>query len=81
MMGVTKAIQAGFLSVSDNFYVIMILIFILLFFVGMFVQTTPGNRYLQPDSASDCYQLWYGSDSVWFGYDFIPGNRVCNTRR
>ena len=48
MMGVTKAIQAGFLAVSSNFFVIMLLIFILLFFVGMFVQTTPAIVIFSP---------------------------------
>lgn len=65
MMGVTKAIQAGFLAVSSNFFVIMLLIFILLFFVGMFVQTTPAivifSPILLPIVAA------FGMDPIQFG--------------
>ena len=48
MLGVTKAIQAFFLGISDNLYIIMFLIMILLFFVGMFVQTTPAIVIFSP---------------------------------
>ena len=65
MMGVTKAIQAGFLSVSDNFYVIMILIFILLFFVGMFVQTTPAIVIFSPILLPIVTS--FGMDPIQFG--------------
>lgn len=48
MMGVTKAIQSFFLGISTNVYVIMFLIMILLFIVGMFVQTTPAIVIFSP---------------------------------
>lgn len=48
MLGVTKAIQDFFLGISTNMYVIMFLIMILLFIVGMFVQTTPAIVIFSP---------------------------------
>ena len=48
MLGVTKAIQSFFLGISTNLYVIMFLMMILLFIVGMFVQTTPAIVVFSP---------------------------------
>lgn len=47
-MGVTDTIQKAFYSVSTNKYIILIMIYALMFVVGMFVQTTPAIVILSP---------------------------------
>lgn len=65
MMGVTQAIQNFFLGMSDNLFVVMIPIFILLFIVGMFVQTTPAIVIFAPILLPIVQQL--GMDPIQFG--------------
>lgn len=65
MMGVTQAIQNFFLGLSNNFYVIMFLIFILLFIVGMFVQTTPAIVIFSPILLPIVTSM--GMDPIQFG--------------
>ena len=48
MMGVTESIQQFFLGISSNLFIVMIPIFILLFIVGMFIQTTPAIVIFSP---------------------------------
>ena len=47
-MGVNKAIASFFLGISTNTYVVMSLIIIILFFIGMFMQTTPAIVIFSP---------------------------------
>lgn len=65
MLGVTDAIQSFFLSMSSNLYVVMIPIFLLLFIVGMFVQTTPAIVIFAPILLPIVRSL--GMDPVQFG--------------
>ena len=65
MMGVTDAIQAFFLGISNNLIIVMIPIFILLFIVGMFVQTTPAIVIFSPILLPIVESL--GMDPIQFG--------------
>lgn len=65
MMGVTEAIQTFFLSISSNLIIVMIPIFILLFIVGMFVQTTPAIVIFSPILLPIVESL--GMDPIQFG--------------
>jgi len=65
MMGVTQAIQGFFLGLSNNLVIVMIPIFILLFLVGMFVQTTPAIVIFAPILLPIVAQL--GMDPIQFG--------------
>lgn len=65
MLGVTKAIQGFFLGISTNVYIVMFLIMILLFFVGMFVQTTPAIVIFSPILLPVAQAV--GLDPVQFG--------------
>ncbi len=47
-MRVTDSISAMFLSVSTNRYVILLIIYAILFLIGMFVQTTPAIVIFSP---------------------------------
>ena len=65
MMGVTAAIQEFFLGMSNSLIVVMIPIFILLFIVGMFVQTTPAIVIFAPILLPIVESL--GMDPIQFG--------------
>lgn len=65
MMGVTAAIQNFFLGMSNSLIVVMIPIFILLFIVGMFVQTTPAIVIFAPILLPIVESL--GMDPIQFG--------------
>lgn len=65
MMGVTAAIQEFFLGMSNSLIVVMIPIFILLFIVGMFVQTTPAIVIFAPILLPIVQSL--GMDPIQFG--------------
>ena len=65
MMGVTDTIQAFFLGISNNLIIVMIPIFILLFIVGMFVQTTPAIVIFSPILLPIVESL--GMDPIQFG--------------
>lgn len=65
MMGVTSAIQEFFLGMSNSLIVVMIPIFILLFIVGMFVQTTPAIVIFAPILLPIVQSL--GMDPIQFG--------------
>ena len=47
-LGVNKAIASFFLSVSTNRYIVMLMIVAILFFIGMFLQTTPAIVIFSP---------------------------------
>ena len=47
-MGVNKGIANFFLSISTNTYVVMSLVIVILFFIGMFMQTTPAIVIFSP---------------------------------
>ena len=48
MLGVTKAVQNMILSISNSLVGVMLIIFVILFIVGMFVQTTPAIVIFSP---------------------------------
>ncbi|MBQ7859656.1 MAG: TRAP transporter large permease [Faecalibacterium sp.] len=47
-MNVTTAISEFFASISTNYYVIMSIIYVILFIIGMFIQTTPAIVIFSP---------------------------------
>ena len=47
-LGVNKAIASFFLGISSNVYVVMFLVVCVLFFIGMFMQTTPAIVIFSP---------------------------------
>jgi C4-dicarboxylate transporter DctM subunit len=47
-LGVTKTIAAFFLGISTSPFVILMLVFVILFIIGMFVQTTPAIVIFSP---------------------------------
>lgn len=47
-MNVTTAITNFFASISTNYYVIMAIIYVILFIIGMFIQTTPAIVIFSP---------------------------------
>ncbi len=65
MMGVTQAIQAFFLGFGNNIFIIMLPIFVLLFIVGMFVQTTPAIVIFSPILLPVVQSM--GMDPIQFG--------------
>ncbi len=64
-LGVTETIGDFLFSVSENQYVILFMIFIILFIVGMFVQTTPAIVILAPTLMAITQQV--GVDPIHFG--------------
>jgi len=64
-LGVTKTISAFFLGISTNQYVILSLIFVILFVIGMFVQTTPAIVIFSPVLLKVAEQV--GIDPLHFG--------------
>ncbi len=64
-LGVTQIISDFLFGISDNQYVIMFMIFIILFIVGMFVQTTPAIVILAPTLMAVTSQV--GVDPIHFG--------------
>lgn len=64
-LNITKIISDFLFSISTNYYVILFLIFIILFIVGMFVQTTPAIVILAPTLLAVVQQV--GVDPIHFG--------------
>lgn len=64
-LNITKIISDFLFSISTNYYVILFLIFIILFIVGMFVQTTPAIVILAPTLVAVVSQV--GVDPIHFG--------------
>ena len=64
-LGIQKLVGAFFLGISTNYYVVLLLIFILLTIVGMFVQTTPAIVILSPILLAVVVQV--GVNPVHFG--------------
>ena len=64
-LNITKIISDFLFSISNNYYVILFLIFLILFVVGMFVQTTPAIVILAPTLLAVVQQV--GVDPVHFG--------------
>lgn len=69
MMGFSNTVNKFFLGISSNPYVIVLLIYALLFVVGMFVQTTPAIVILSPILLSVATAV--GIDPVHFGLMMI----------
>lgn len=69
ILGVNRAIQNLFLSVTANKYVILLIIFGILFVAGMFVQTTPCMVILSPLMLNVVSS--YGIDPVHFGITMV----------
>lgn len=69
ILGVNRAIQTLFMSVSTNKYIILLIIFGILFLAGMFVQTTPCMVILSPLFLTIVTPL--GIDPVQFGVTMV----------
>ena len=64
-LNITKIISDFIFSISSNYYVVLFIIFIILFIVGMFVQTTPAIVILAPTLLAVVSQV--GVDPIHFG--------------
>ena len=64
-LGIQKGISGFFLGISQNRYVILLLIFLILFIAGMFIQTTPCTVILSPILLSIAVAV--GVDPIHFG--------------
>ena len=64
-LNITKTISNFLFSISTNYYVVLFMIFIILFIVGMFVQTTPAIVILAPTLLAVVQQV--GVDPIHFG--------------
>lgn len=64
-LGVTQIISNFLFSISKNYYVVLFMIFIILFIVGMFVQTTPAIVILAPTLLAVVRQV--GVNPIHFG--------------
>ncbi len=64
-LNITKIISNFLFSISTNYYVVLFMIFIILFIVGMFVQTTPAIVILAPTLLAVVQQV--GVDPIHFG--------------
>jgi C4-dicarboxylate transporter DctM subunit len=64
-LGVNKGISNFIFSISDNRYAVLLILYGILFIVGMFVQTTPAIIILAPTLLSVVMQV--GIDPVHFG--------------
>lgn len=64
-LGVTRIISDFLFSISKNYYVVLFMIFIILFIVGMFVQTTPAIVILAPTLLAVVRQV--GVNPIHFG--------------
>lgn len=64
-LNINEIISNFLFSISDNYYVVMLMIFIIMFFVGMFIQTTPAIIILAPTLLAVVSQV--GCNPVHFG--------------
>ena len=64
-LNITRIISDFLFSISTNYYVILFMIFMILFIVGMFVQTTPAIVILAPTLVAVVQQV--GVDPIHFG--------------
>lgn len=64
-LDITGIISEFLFSISSNYYVVLFMIFIILFIVGMFVQTTPAIVILAPTLLAVVSQV--GVDPIHFG--------------
>ena len=64
-LNITKIISNFLFGISSNYYVVLFMIFIILFIVGMFVQTTPAIVILAPTLLAVVQQI--GVDPIHFG--------------
>jgi len=64
-LNITQTISDFLFGISSNTYVVLIMIFIIMFIVGMFVQTTPAIVILAPTLLAVVQQV--GVDPIHFG--------------
>jgi C4-dicarboxylate transporter DctM subunit len=64
-LNINQIISDFMFSISDNYYVVMFMIFVIMFIVGMFIQTTPAIIILAPTLLAVVSQV--GCDPVHFG--------------
>ena len=64
-LNINQIIADFMFSISDNYYVVMFMIFVIMFIVGMFIQTTPAIIILAPTLLSVVTQV--GCDPIHFG--------------
>ncbi|MDR3258619.1 MAG: TRAP transporter large permease [Fusobacteriaceae bacterium] len=70
-LGITESISNFIFSISTNRYVVLTIIFVILFIVGMFVQTTPAIVILAPTLLSVVQQV--GIEPLHFGLIMVLG--------
>ena len=64
-LNINQIISNFLFSISDNYYVVMFMIFVIMFFVGMFIQTTPAIIILAPTLLAVVTQV--GCNPIHFG--------------
>ena len=64
-LNINQTIADFMFSISSNYYVVMFMIFVIMFIVGMFIQTTPAIIILAPTLLSVVTQV--GCDPIHFG--------------
>lgn len=64
-LNITQIISDFLFGISSNYYVVLFMIFLILFIVGMFVQTTPAIVILAPTLLAVVQQV--GVDPIHFG--------------
>ena len=67
--GIPEAISTAILGITDNKYLILLLVNVVLLFVGMFMDVGPAILILR-QSFTNCYECWGGSSSFWFICDY-----------
>ena len=86
--GIPAAISTAIMSVSENPYVIFLLMNVILLIVGMFMDITPAILIFTPIFLSHCRKPWNVQYPVWRYADFqyvsgqyYPSGRFCIVRR
>ena len=67
------------LGISDNKFVLLFIINLLLLFLGMFLDPNPNHSSSCPDIFPDYNEDWNRSSAFWCGFCHEHGNRADNT--
>jgi C4-dicarboxylate transporter DctM subunit len=70
-LGITESISSFIFSISTNRYVVLTILFVILFIVGMFVQTTPAIVILAPTLLAIVQKV--GIEPLHFGLIMVLG--------
>lgn len=73
--GIPAAISNGLMSLTDNKYIIFLLMNIILLVIGMFMDITPAILIFTPDLPAHRHQLWHDGDPVrrYADLQYVPG--------